>query len=127
MIAGDGTPAWVRWWFRAAAVYGLLALAPLLLAETSILGGGEPRSDPVSHHGFVGTALAFQLAYWTIGGDPARFRRFMPVAVVAKLGFLVPVAILFAQGRASPLTLFFAGIDGVLACGFAAAWRATRA
>ena len=126
IAAGRPGPRWVRLWFRGATAYGLLVLLPLLFGETGLAGARELRADPVSYYGFVSTALAFQLVYWTIGGDPARYRPLMPVAATAKLAFLLPVLLLFAQGRAGLGTLIFAGIDGLLAVGFLAAWRATR-
>ena len=47
------------------ATYGLLVLLPLYVQRT-------PRLGPEWFYGVVGTALAFQLVYWAIGGDPGR-------------------------------------------------------
>jgi uncharacterized membrane protein len=77
-------------------------------------------------YGFIGAALALQFIYFTIGRDPQRHRWLMPIAVFAKLSFGVPVAILFALGRADTFTLFFGVIDLALAAAFAVAWRMTR-
>ena len=112
------TPKWVSRWFRGAAIYGLIVLLPQYLLTPPV--GAEAYA-----YGFIGTAAVFQLVFWIIGGDPARYRALMPVCVVEKLVFAVPVAILCAQGR-TPLELLpFGAIDLALGIGFLLAWRAT--
>ena len=76
-------------------------------------------------YGFIGTASVFQLVFWIIGGDPSRYRALMPVTVLEKLVFGVPVALLYAQGRAPAFLLPFGVIDLMLGLGFFLAWRAT--
>ena len=110
-------PAWVRWWFRGAALYGVAAL--LLTALT------PPATGELFFYGFVGTALAFQLVFWTIGGDPVRHRPLMLAAVLEKLAFVAPAATLAAAGRIGGTTGAAAAIDLVLGIGFAIAWRET--
>ena len=112
------TPNWVRPWFRAAAVYGAAALLTALARPA-------PGGDALFFHGFVGTALAFQLAFWIIGGNPVRHRPLMLAAVAEKVAFVIPVAALAAAGQAAPTTLAAGAIDFVLGLGFLAAWRAT--
>ena len=112
-------PRWVRWWFRGAAVYGLLALLPQYLLP-------QPGAELVAY-GFIGTAAAFQLVFWVIGGDPVRYRALMLPSVAEKLAFGVPALLLFAGGKAPPAVLLFAGIDLALGLGFFLAWRATPA
>lgn len=111
-------PGWIAWWYRAAAVYGLIVLLPLYLVPP--IAGAEATT-----YGFIGTAAAFQLAFWVIGGDPVRYRALMPVSVVEKLVFAAPVAALFAAGRVPALVLLFGMIDLLLGIGFYLAWRAT--
>ena len=112
------TPNWVRWWFRGAAVYGAGALLAACLRPA-------PAGDALFFYGFVGTALAFQFAFWIIGGDPVRHRPLMLAAVAEKLAFAVPVAAAATAGRAAPTTLAAGAVDLVLGIGFLAAWRAT--
>jgi hypothetical protein len=112
--------------FRIAAVYGAIVLAPLYFIEPFLAAAGRPVTHPEYLYGFVGAGLASQLFYWTIGGDPVRYRPLMPLAVVAKLAFVVPVAILFALGRIDPIVLAFASMDLLIATGFALAWRISR-
>ena len=90
-------PKWVSLWYRGAAIYGLAVLLPQYL----------------------------QSPFWIIGGDPLRYRALMPVTVLEKLVFGVPVAILYAQGRAPAFLLPFGVIDLILGLGFFLAWRAT--
>jgi hypothetical protein len=113
-------PRWVRWWFRGAAVYGLLALLPQYLLP-------QPPGAELVAYGFIGTAAAFQLVFWVIGGDPVRYRALMLPSVAEKLAFGVPALLLFAGGKAPPAVLLFAGIDLALGLGFFLAWRATPA
>ena len=111
-------PRWVRLWFRGAAIYGILALVPIYFQPMPTMG-------QAFHYGFVGSALAFQLAFWVIGGDPARYRALMPVAVCEKLAFGVPVLLLYASGLVGAVTAGAAGLDLVIGAGFLIAWRAT--
>jgi len=71
-------------------------------------------THPEYFYGFIGIVLAWQLAFLVIGRDPARFRALMPVTVLEKLAFAVPVALLYSLGRAPQATLLFGGIDLVL-------------
>ena len=111
-------PRWVRWWFRGAAIYGAVALLRLLASA-------PPADDMLFHLGFIGTALAFQLAFWIIGSDPVRHRALMPAAVLEKLAFVIPAGVLAATGPIGGTTLAAGVIDLVLGIGFVLAWRAT--
>ena len=110
----DGAPRWVGWWFRGAALYGAVALLPTYLANATL-----------AEHGFTGTALAFQIAFWIIGGAPVRHRPLMLVGVAEKLAFGVPAILFAATGRAPAIVAAFGAIDLALGAGFLLAWRAT--
>ena len=112
--------------FSGAAIYGALVLLPLYFAEPMMAKAGRPVSHPELLYGFVGAALAFQLVYWTIGRDPLRFRPLMPIAVIAKWSFGIPVAILFAVGRVDAFTFALSSIDLAISILFLLAWRITR-
>ncbi|HVR91642.1 MAG TPA: hypothetical protein VHG29_11195 [Novosphingobium sp.] len=104
--------------FRWAAIYGVIVLAPLYLLPL-------PAKGAEVFLGFVGVALVFQAVFWTIGGNPIRFRTLMLPAVAEKLVFGVPALVLFGQGRVDPLLALFAAIDIALGVGFFIAWRRT--
>lgn len=112
------TPPWVRPWFRGAALYGAAALLALL-------AGTPPAGVALFFYGFAGTALAFQLAFWIIGGDPVRHRALMLAGVAEKLAFVLPVAALARTGGVGGSTLAAAAVDLVLGIGFLHAWRVT--
>ena len=105
--------------FRWAAVYGVLVLAPLYLTPL-------PRGGAEVFLGFVGIALVFQGVFWTIGGNPVKYRALMPYAVAEKLVFGLPALVLLLRGYpVPPPVAWFAGIDLLLGLGFLAAWRRT--
>lgn len=115
----ERAPRWVAWWFRGAAVYGTAALLVSLL---------RPASTPpalMAQLAFVGTALAFQIVFWIIGGDPVRHRPLMLAAVAEKLAFGVPGLALAGSPGIAAAILPLAVIDLVLGVGFLIAWSVT--
>lgn len=105
-------PRWVGWWFRGAAIYATMALVASLAA---------PGSLALSQLAFTLTALAFQLVFWTIGGDPVRYRPLMLAGVAEKSAFGVPALVLAGESA----TTAFGAIDLILGAGFLLAWFAT--
>jgi hypothetical protein len=109
--------------FAVAGIYGLIVLLPLFFAEPWLV----PRPNrPEDYYGFLGAATAMQLFYLAIARDPVRLRPLMPLAVLAKLSFFIPVLILWLLGRAAGVTLGFASVDALIGVAFACAWLATR-
>lgn len=120
------SPSFARLVFRLAGVTGLLALAPMyFLAD--FLGEQFPPviTQPIFFYGFVGVALAWQLAFLLMASDPVRYRALMPVAVVEKLSFGLPMMILLAQGRVAPMLAAGGAIDLMLGVLFAIAYLRT--
>ena len=116
-----------RFVFGIAGVYGLLVLPPFYFLASTIARatpGGLTHEE--YYYGFIGCALVFQIVYLMIARAPLRYRPLMPVGVLAKLSFFVPVAILWLLGRLVTPVLAFASIDFLLACAFAWAWLRTR-
>lgn len=104
--------------FRWAAIYGVIVLTPMYLLTPLQKEGAE------IFLGFVGLALVFQGVFWTIGGDPVKYRALMPYAIAEKLVFGLPALALFARGYpVPPPVAVFAGIDVLLGIGF---WLARR-
>ena len=107
-----------------AGIYGLIVMLPQYFMEERI---GRDTPPPITHpehfYGFIGVVVAWQVAFLVIARDPARFRALMPVTVLEKLVFAVPVAILYAQGRVAASVLPFALIDLVLGTLFFLSYR----
>ena len=120
------TPKAARQLFRGAAVYGLIILLPLYFLERQVAAPAASLDHPIYYYGFVGAAAAWQLVYWTIGGDPVAYRAFMPLAVVAKFGFWVPSLILWLNGRAPTSTFAVTNGDLILGIAFFLAWRTLK-
>ena len=121
------TDRFARLVFRIAGIYGIVVLLPQYLLETGVgPAGGAPLQRPEHFYGFVGVALAWQLAFLVISRDVRRYRALMLPAVVEKLSFGVPVLLLVAAGRVGADVLVFGCIDLVLSVLFALAYRATR-
>ena len=109
--------------FRVAAVYGLAALLPQVLLEDKLGRDFPPAiTHPEHFYGFLGVAIAWQLAFLVIAADPRRYRALMPVAVVEKLAFGIAALVLYAQHRVPTAVAGFGAVDLVLALLFFVAW-----
>ena len=112
--------------FRGAAIYGLIALLPMYFLEAE---QGRQFPPPITHpefyYGFVGVAVAWQLAFLVIATDPIRYRPLMLAGVVEKLGYGLATVILFALGRVHPMVLGTGAIDLTLGALFVLAYRST--
>ena len=69
-------------------------------------------------------ALAWQVVFLVIASDVRRYRVFMLPAILEKLAFFVPTAVLYVNGRVAPEVLAVASVDLVLGALFALAYRA---
>ena len=107
-----------------AGIYGLIVMLPQYFMEERI---GRDTPPPITHpehfYGFIGVVVAWQVAFLVIARDPARLRALMPVTVLEKLVFAVPVFILYAQGRVAASVVPFAAIDLVLGALFFLSYR----
>jgi hypothetical protein len=98
--------------FLIAGVYGLLALVPQYFLEAK---NGRDFPPPINHpeyyYGFIGVAVAWQVAFLVIAKDPVRYRMMMLPAVLEKASFGIAVLVLFLLNRVSSLVLTFGMID----------------
>jgi hypothetical protein len=108
-----------KWVFRIAGIYGVVVLVPLYFRAA-------PAEHPEFYYGFIGVALAWQVVFLLMSGDPARYRAVMLPSILEKLAFGIPALILFAQGRLAADMLAAGIIDLVLAVLFFVSWRSTR-
>jgi hypothetical protein len=86
--------------FLAAGIYGLIVLAPGFFGEKMV---AEKMPPPITHpefyYGFLGVAVAWQVAFLIICRDPQRFRSIIPAAILEKLAYSIICAVLLALGR----------------------------
>lgn len=109
--------------FRVAGIYGIVVLAPGLFAEKWVAQQMPPAiTHPEYYYGFFGVALAWQVAFLIISGDPARFRPLIPAAILEKLIYGIASLALFFQGRIPSLAVAGGAIDLVLGTFFAIAY-----
>jgi hypothetical protein len=98
--------------FYVAAIWGVLVLTPLYFMFNLI---GQQDPPPITHpaffYGFVGTGLAWQIAFFVVASNPARFRPMMIPSVLEKIGYGVPAVVLFLEKRMKPQDLLFSGAD----------------
>ena len=113
--------------YTVAGIYGLLVMLPQYFLEARI---GRDTPPPITHteyfYGFIGVVIAWQLAFLVIGRDPQRYRALMPVTVLEKLAFAVPVLVLWAQGRVAASVLPFAALDLLLGALFLVSYLRTK-
>ena len=109
--------------FRLAGIWGLLVIVPLYFLYDYI---GKKDPPPVTHpgffYGFIGIALAWQVAFLMIGSDPARYRPLIIPSLIEKLTYVIAVVVLVSQGRMRQPELAFAGTDSLLAILFVIAY-----
>lgn len=112
--------------FLGAGIYGLIALLPLYFMEEQT---GRDYPPPVTHpefyYGFIGVAVAWQLAFLVMSRDPLRYRLLMIPAVVEKFSFGIAVAVLYLQQRVSTFMVGVAMIDSILGVLFVLAFLKT--
>jgi hypothetical protein len=112
--------------FRIAAIWGLLVVLPLFFLFDTVGRQAPPAiTHPEFYYGFAAVTSTWQLAFLLIASDPERFRPLMPVAVVEKAGWLVTLAVLFAQDRVGPSVIPFGAVDMLLGVLFAVSFVTT--
>jgi len=84
-----------------------------------------PITHPGFFYGFVGAALAWQIAFFFIATDPLRYRPLMIPSVLEKLSYSTAVVLLVLQRRMHASDLVFGGTDLLLCVFFAIAYFKT--
>lgn len=114
--------------FWIAGIWGVLVLTPLYFIF-DLIGRKDP--PPITHpaffYGFVGAALAWQIAFFIIATDPARYCALMIPSIFEKFSYGIAVVVLVVQGRMRASDLLFSGVDLLLGVLFVIAYlRTTR-
>ena len=112
--------------FRVAAIWGVLIITPLYFLF-DLIGRKDPPAitHPAFFYGFVGLALAWQIAFFVIGGDPVRYRPLMIPSIFEKFSYGTAVVVLVLQNRMKPSDLVFAATDVLLGVLFIVAYLKT--
>jgi hypothetical protein len=112
--------------FLIGGIYGLVVVTPLYFAESLMSRKFPPAiTHPEYYYGFVGAVVVWHLLFLVISRDPARYRPTMPVAVLEKLAFGLPVVVLYLQRRVTAGVLIGGVIDLIFGVLFFLAYRAT--
>jgi hypothetical protein len=116
-----------RFVFIGAGIWGIAVLTPLYwLVDISGRHYTVPSDYPQFFYGFIGVAIAWQIAFLMIGSNPARFRAFMIPAMIEKFGYVSTLLFLYSRSRISALDMQPAIPDGLLGLLFVAAFLRTR-
>jgi hypothetical protein len=112
--------------FWVAGIWGVVVIAPLYFMF-DLIGKQDPPAitHPGFYYGFVGCALAWQIAFLFIGRDPVRLRPMMIPSVVEKFAYGIAVVALVMQGRTNQRDLVFAATDLTLGVLFVVAFVKT--
>jgi hypothetical protein len=98
--------------FLLAGISGLLIVAPMYVLEERVGRDYPPAiTHPELYYGFIGVAIAWQVAFLFIGGNPVRFRPLMIAAMIEKYSYGIAVALLYHANRVPTVTLAFGIMD----------------
>jgi len=112
--------------FRIAGIWGVLVITPLyFLFDLISRTDPPPITHPGFFYGFAGAALTWQIVFFFIAADPARYRPLMIPSVLEKLSYSVAVIVLVVQGQMHASDLVFVGTDLLLGLLFAIAYFKT--
>ncbi len=113
--------------FCIAGIWGLLTLTPLYFIF-DLIGRNDP--PPITHpgffYGFTGAGLAWQIAFFFIAADPARYRPLMIPSVLEKLSYGVAVVVLVLQARMHASDIGFGVADLLFGVLFTVAYFKTQ-
>lgn len=109
-----------------AGIYGLVVLLPQYLLEARTGRDFPPAiTHPEYYYGFIGIAVAWQIAFLVLAKDPVRYRPMLIPAIIEKASFGIAVVLLFALNRVS-LPMLGAGlVDLILGTLFVIAYIRT--
>ena len=116
-----------RWTYLIAGIYGLVVLVPQYFLEEKA-GRDFPPSitHPEFFYGFIGVAIAWQIAFLIISREPQRYRPIMIACVIEKFSYGIAVAALYLENRVSATILTTGLIDSMLGTLFLIAFLELR-
>ena len=116
-----------KWTYLVAGVYGLFVLVPQYFLESwNSINFPPPINHPEYYYGFIGVAVAWQVAFLIISRDPKRYRPLMIATVIEKYSYGLACLVLYAQARIAGPVLVTGLIDLFLGTLFAVAFVKTK-
>ncbi len=113
--------------FIGAGIWGIAVLTPLYwLVDISGRHYAPPNDYPQFFYGFIGVAIAWQIAFLVIGSNPARFRMLMIPAMIEKFGYISTLILMYGRSQISSIEVQPAVPDGFIGLLFIVAFWATR-
>ena len=113
-----------RFVFIAAGIWGIAVLMPLYwLVDISGRHYAVPNDYPQFFYGFIGVAIAWQIAFFVIAHDPRRFRPMIIPSIIEKFSFTAAAAVLFILQRVPVMILIAGLIDFTWGVLFHVAWQ----
>ncbi len=104
-----------KWTFLIAGIYGLLILVPQYFLETKNgIDYPPPINHPEYYYGFIGVAVAWQIAFLIIATDPKRYKLMMIAAVIEKFSYGIAMTVLFLHNRTAAAVFATGIIDLIL-------------
>lgn len=100
-----------RWTYLLAGIYGLLVLVPQYFLEAkNNIDYPPPINHPEYFYGFIGVAVAWQIAFLIIATDPKRYKLIMIASVIEKFSYGIAVVVLYMQARVTAELVLLTGI-----------------
>ena len=113
--------------FLIAGIYGLVVLLPQYMLEAKNGRDFPPAiTHPEYYYGFIGIAVAWQIAFLLLAKNPIRYRPMMIPAIIEKAAFAIAVGVLFALNGVSLPMLGAGFVDLILGALFVLAYIGTR-
>jgi hypothetical protein len=119
--------------FWVAGIWGVLVITPMFFLRSAVekQAPAAVLTHPEFYYGFACLALMWQVSFFILARDPARYRAMIVPPALAKFGYAATVVILHLNGQIGLSQLFFAAADFILGVLFIIAFaripRATEA
>jgi hypothetical protein len=112
--------------FLIAGIYGLIVLLPQNFLEAKTSRDFPPAITHVEYYyGFIGVAVAWQVAFLVVSRDPVRYRPIMIAAILEKASWGIATVVLFVAGRLSGQMMAGGAVDVLLGVLFVVAFAQT--
>src|SRR5689334_14156288 len=86
--------------YGVAAAYGFISLLPLYFLFEKVGRDAPPAiTHPEFYYGFLGVTFLWQLVFVMIAKKPLQYRSLMPLTILEKFVYTVPVILLYFAGR----------------------------